>query len=189
MRARVVEVLTRHGCNVTVVSARIFPLIHAHIWALTPAALYELLTRVASPVDGHGCLNELFRVFSGLDDEAWVNALCVPSLEQVLQGDAGNTTAWRHSRQDCQQVLHTSKSRLASCVVGNVKDPHGTDVQLRHWFPWIAPRGGNRVSQRNTGASRPPDAMAMLSPAQRTVLHGITAFEHEVWHWVDVMDR
>jgi hypothetical protein len=99
------------GLNITVASRR-----HACLSNLRADEMHDFFRRSRTR-EGFGCLNEPFRVMSGVRDETWLARL------------AGT---------DFHTVLEHTLAHVAQCVPLILEDPRTPDV-VRHWMPQFAP--------------------------------------------------
>lgn len=109
---------------------------------------------------GRGCLNEPFRILSGLTDELDLAALSAsPSTKGSLL-----TTA-----------MSLTLSHLSGCVPLVLEDPRSLRL-VRHWFPQLAPAFVELQEVRKTKAARCP-----MSNRTRAVLEELGAGERMLY--------
>jgi len=110
---------------------------------LSPSEVRSMFTNGRS-IYGRGCLNEPFRILSGLGDE-----LDIASLSRSPTTEGSTLSA----------ALHLTLSHLAGCVPIVLEEPRSLQL-VQHWFPQLADafqvlphhrKGINRceLSQRN----------------------------------------
>ncbi|KAL4423827.1 hypothetical protein ABPG75_001128 [Micractinium tetrahymenae] len=126
---------------------------------LTNAELRNMLTN-GRTIWGRGCLNEPFRILSGLSDELDLAALSSsPSTKGSLLTAAMSLTL----------------SHLSGCVPLVLEDPRSLRL-VRHWFPQLAPAFMELQQVRKTKAARCP-----MSNRTRATLEELGAGERMLY--------
>eukprot|EP00930_Biecheleria_cincta_P055461 TRINITY_DN41778_c0_g1_i1.p1 TRINITY_DN41778_c0_g1~~TRINITY_DN41778_c0_g1_i1.p1 ORF type:complete len:467 (+),score=39.79 TRINITY_DN41778_c0_g1_i1:46-1401(+) len=108
---------------------------------------------------GHGCANEIVRIFSGYTDENEILDLHMNSVE-------------------AQAIALGTKRHLNMCVIGLLEDQLATRAILSHFFPWIDIRQWEHL---NSGKSRSKSNVDAMPAENLAVLKHETDFEMRLY--------
>ena len=150
----------------------------SHGGCLSGIPPYELLSLLRNKTDtlGNSCLNEPFRILSGIDDEDIIDDLGVDWVTSAIT-DSTNAVHIQPKFSMMEQfVLHTTLANVAKCAVLVLEDTQeANDFLMKRKFPGLFAAGG--FKSKNLNVQHSFDKCPPPTPEQISILERVGAFE------------